>query len=954
LNALLQILSSHYNTQDTHPLNQIQALPLDTPSKELLSASYTTLYALSLNLHLDSSSIKEIYFLCLRPLLYTVRKALHTTPEELPSLYETAVQEIWWSENPEVFAPLLAILVPHLSRSCPSYHQKLYTHLSSKTTLEPLRAHYIQLLEDQPHIIQALASIPNRSGYRYEEKQQMEQLLSSLKKVTQSALPVQGLQVSIQVAGESSPLYLQPHYIAHLLTPQEDIQSQYSGSLHNVCSLKDLHFKQKPFHPLMEYAVYSFTSRLMGVATAPTILAKIQINGKKTYPVLISQTIPGQNLKTVLKENPHFTPQNDHFTWAVLIDILLRPGDKKANNHIVNSQNQLICIDNDISFVEPVISKGLIKTVNFCSILFTLSDASLLDPSVLETFCTLNPDLILEGWLQDLLLQEQKYQALFSEQEITTFYNEDKESRFIPTLLLPAGAITSLYTQFLLLQQYLSDNKAKKLHPTDLFDALITLKGKGLEENRIGPYLKRYYQKTNSIHPEEKLKGATKRDPNQSIMSSRALGITTGTVPTSQEIAQKQLFSLEKAHEEFMAYSLIRGAGNIKVATLNGEQALTVDFAKITKEGSPDLERQTLMLKGLHALMTLQKLAPTSISLTSCAVLTEESLKPFLHPKLTCLDLRGSSIPSLPIEIETFAPNLEELHLRGCPNLQYIEKWGVFKSDPIILPHLKVLNVARCPNLTSIQVNSLCIIDVKANNNPKLKTIKAPFVILNITNSSQVRITLDFQPLGKQAWANHFGDVGEEPPLPSNIAQILSSPCFIWPSKKTHETHILVLIPATVNGRPFTLKSLGEFIQNPRTGPATEYSYFNLGEHQDAPVSQSYWTLMSRGIIDGSRDQKYKTQFAQIATLAKDSGVAYVVPKVLEAATCILMHHVSTGQKIFTASSETYTRCQEFYSEKHERKLVVGGFSSGGLDIRYDYYGHETHGVGVCRQFLGH
>jgi hypothetical protein len=474
-----------------------------------------------------------------------------------------------------------------------------------------------------------------------------------------------------------------------------------------------------------------------------------------------------------------------------------------------------------------------------------------------------------------------------------------------------------------------------------------------MQENHIGPHLKRYYTKTNSIHPEEKLKGATQRDPNQSIMSSRALGITTGTVPTSQEIAQKQLFSLEKAHEEFMAYSLIRGAGNVKVATLDGKQALTVDFAKITKEGRPDIERQTLMLKGLQALMTLQKLAPTSISLTSCAVLTEESLKPFLHPKLTCLDLRGSSIPSLPIEIETLALNLEELHLRGCPNLQYIEKWGVFKSDPIILPHLKVLNVARCPNLASIQVNSLCIIDVKANNNPNLKIIKAPLLAPNVTNSPQVKITA-FQPFGKQAWATHFGDIGQEPPLPPDIAQILSSPCPIWSGKKTHETHILVLIPATVNGQSFTLKSLGELIKNPKTGPATKYSYSNLGEYQDTPVSQSYWTLMSRDVLDGSRKQNYKTQYAQVATLAQSTGIAYVVPKVLEAATCVLMHHVSTGQKIFTDSPHTYTRCQEFYSVKNEHKLVVGGFSSGGLCVIHDFYDAENDGVGVCRKFLGH
>jgi hypothetical protein len=215
-------------------------------------------------------------------------------------------------------------------------------------------------------------------------------------------------------------------------------------------------------------------------------------------------------------------------------------------------------------------------------------------------------------------------------------------------------------------------------------------------------------------------------------------------------------------------------------------------------------------------------------------------------------------------------------------------------------------------------------------------------------------ITIPAYAFGKAKWATHFGDIGVEPTLPSNINQILQGPCPIWPGKTVQETYILVLIPATVNGQPFTLTTLGELIKNSKTGPATQYRYFNLGEYRDAPVNQSYWTLMSKDVIDGSRKQNYKTQFAQVAALAQSTGIAHVVPKVLEAATCILLHHVSTGQKIFTDSPYTYTCCQEFYSVKNEWKLVVGGFSSGGLGVSFGNFGTESRGVGVCRKFLGH
>lgn len=966
LNALLSILASCYALQETNPLDQIQTLPLDPISKSLLTESYVTLYAYLYHTPSDPLVLKEFYWLSIRPLFYSVRKAVHEAPLRLPSLFETAIHEIWWSEEPEAFTSIIDLLVGYLIQiNAPkSLHQQLYTKLSSKNSLEFLRVNYIAILKakEQDSIIQSLISIPNRSGYRYEETMHMEALFASIAKVIQKTPPHQGTKVCLYLAGENEPYYLKQELIAELLDVNGDIQAYYAGTVHNVCPLGNLHFKQKPFQPLMEYAAYTFAARVVGVCTPPTILAKIQIDDKKTYPVLISHTVHGKNLREILKNKPNYTPENTYFTWQVLLDLLLRPGDKKANNHIVNFANQIVCVDNDISFVEPLMKEGISKTVNFCSILFSLKPMPL-DPSVYQTFCSLNADLILESWLQSLLLQEKIYQALFSQDEINALYNEDKDNRFTPTLLLPAGAITTLYTQFLLLQQFLSENKDRDLVPTDLLECLITLKGRSLEENRIGPYLKRYYQEAQGVHPEEKLKNATQRDVAKSIVSSRALGITVGTIPTSQEVHQKKIYSLEKACEEFIAYSLIRGVNHIKVAILDGNQNLTVDFSSIYKKGDsclednatnstvikftadfikemlqkgqPDIERQDIMLKGLHALISLQKLQPTAVHLINCAALSPRALKPFLHAKLRKLDLRGSSIPFLPPEIEILSPNLEELNLRSCLELEYLENRGWFSATPLNLPHLKILNVSRCPKLASVQVNSSCIIELKANHNPQLKIVKVPFLVPNTTRSPRAITSAHFLPYGKQVWANYFGEIGEEPPLPTNLIQLLNSPCPIWANKQTCQTHLLVLIPATINGKPFTLKLLRELIKKPNVGLKTTYRSFCLGEYQDQPVSQSYWILMTRKILEGSSGKEYEAQIAQIQGLTQKTGTLYGPPRIIEAATCILIHHVATGQRFYRDSM--WTRCEEFYDQQRKWTLAVVG-SCPPLDINIDCY----------------
>jgi len=214
---------------------------------------------------------------------------------------------------------------------------------------------------------------------------------------------------------------------------------------------------------------------------------------------------------------------------------------------------------------------------------------------------------------------------------------------------------------------------------------------------------------------------------------------------------------------------------------------------------------------------------------------------------------------------------------------------------------------------------------------------------------------------GAAEWSKYYGDVGAEPPLPANINEILEAPCPFWEGKKVKETHVLVLIPKTVERKssgllssklkvePLTLNQLGKMIVKPKQGHATKYGYYLDGlkkEHGAKPSEGAYWMLMTRDVLPGSRNKSYKDQQALVA---KNTG--YAVPKLLEAATCVLMEHVKTGKYLYGRDPFTYTRCQE---QVAGYQGLVGGFAAGGLCLPHYFDGDDDNdsvGVGAARKF---
>ena len=627
------------------------------------------------------------------------------------------------------------------------------------------------------------------------------------------------------------------------------------------------------------------------------------------------------------------------------------------------------------------------------------------------------------------------------------------------------------------------------------------------------------------------------------------MNASLGKTPTIEEIQKRKKFSLKQAQKEFMGYSLFRIEGGI-IGNQKDKQTLSANFEKISQSGNPDIERQDLMLRGLDLFFSYQQKKPTSITLTNCAVLNNKNLTSFLHNGLKYLDLRYSLVKADIVEmISRNCPNLQELYLSECDQLQAVESWGLIYSGPLSFPVLEVFHIARCDNLARLKINAPKLQVLKANNNdklkdlniselclnlkelylseyrqiqalegengnnlnfpqlevlhidgcaslerlkiqapklqvlkannvklkelhlsecnqiqaledkdgqdlnfsnlevlhiegcnnlervkintPKLKVLKAnnnaklkdleitelcinfkelclsecnqiqalkckdkqvlnfstldvlhiakcdvkrlkeygfnlialkadntdlkelivkfPFVELNIDNCRLLtEVVFRNKAFGKKEWERYFGDVGIEPPLPANIENILNEPCSFWPDKKVKETHLLVLIPNTVNGKPFTMNYLGELIQKPKSGHSTKYEYYS--DYAKKAVGDksypSHWLLMTRDIIPGSRDRYIKKCIDMIVNHRKKTGTPYELPNLLEATASILMHYVKTGERLYPNDPWTYTYSQDV--SKDNDPLVVGGFAAVGLDVRH--YFHDL-GVAGCRKF---
>lgn len=223
---------------------------------------------------------------------------------------------------------------------------------------------------------------------------------------------------------------------------------------------------------------------------------------------------------------------------------------------------------------------------------------------------------------------------------------------------------------------------------------------------------------------------------------------------------------------------------------------------------------------------------------------------------------------------------------------------------------------------------------------------------------------------GEKMWKNYFGNIGKVPSLPNNIGAILKSKCPFFEGKTVQETHMLTLIPATLNGTSMTLERLGELMRDldlkqgktgymvPAYNEKANYTY--CSEHAYTPFEASHWVLMTNNVPEETRNEIYKVQKEFVAQHPN-----YHVPKLSEAAVAIFAEYVTTGIYRFGRKPWTYTRCQEDRSRHYPNivdKMIVGGYIPDGLCIdsgpddacgmAYDWRSSPNYGIAPLLKFF--
>ena len=254
-------------------------------------------------------------------------------------------------------------------------------------------------------------------------------------------------------------------------------------------------------------------------------------------------------------------------------------------------------------------------------------------------------------------------------------------------------------------------------------------------------------------------------------------------------------------------------------------------------------------------------------------------------------------------------------------------------ADEVVL-RLRQIKITLPPNPQKNVSNSKLEEEFKENS-----TIQQPIVEKELKELGKKKFKEEViveDCLERKEWEVVFGEVGDVPSLPSDIEQILNSDCPYFEGKKIKETHLLTLIPKTVNKKPLTLRSLGNL------RGTTKYDVLNVEKHADTPVKKPYWVLVTKDVIPSSRNKNFKEQQSLVA-------INYSIPKAIEVAVTILLHQAKTGESLYSDNPLTYTLCEE---KVGAYQICVGSMGKAGLRIFYfDNSTQESVGIASLRKF---
>jgi hypothetical protein len=473
-----------------------------------------------------------------------------------------------------------------------------------------------------------------------------------------------------------------------------------------------IYIKIFPEMPVLELAVTEFAVHLVGPMLPWICLVKLFV-GKKTFPAIISEGIPGNLISG--NHPPYLDPH--FFSLRVLLAALINQEDAKPSNIICarspkNPKNfNLVSIDNDRSFY-PALHVDekkrsvapLVKDITFC---FDEMNSAI-SPLAREIFLTLEPYLFLANWLNSMNFEMLGIDTmLFSKEEIEAYFPESgihqQFSRFgrffsqiaVPeesliSLMFPSNLIKNLYTKMMKLRNFLLKNP-KSTHMGLLTVAephlskyyLQMLKIPGNAHTRFLSGFGHFYGLQNDFHADCVTVSTTFRTL-ESLSSGEEISLEK--IKMTKKLIGTCFSELEETHKfEIMWRSVLAGfcsnpetfqiSFNLfqQLPGLFQEKVINnLDFSQLY-----NLSFQSLLLKNLEKLSHLRHLR-----LCKSKVVSDQHLKNiFTHAR----ELQAVSI----IGCELVTPRMLE-YLGPCPNLDKVFLSDLDWKDLVFVPPAQI------------------------------------------------------------------------------------------------------------------------------------------------------------------------------------------------------------------------------------------------------------------------
>lgn len=282
---------------------------------------------------------------------------------------------------------------------------------------------------------------------------------------------------------------------------------------------------------------------------------------------------------------------------------------------------------------------------------------------------------------------------------------------------------------------------------------------------------------------------------------------------------------------------------------------------------------------------------------------------------------------------------------------------------------------------THKQIFEVVAPDVLENKYPRLCSIRPEKICASALFSICMR------SFGPDDYTTYLGvTVDQVTPLPAHIQEILAAPCPFSRGKQVKDTHILVLLPATVNGTHLTLNKLRELTSSPtKEGiPASfdeDKSSSHILSHHGTEKFPDRWVLLYTAPLPQTQNKTFSRVTRLLTSIrrphsevihSRDLGSPVLLKKIkaealrlmdyldptpvytradiLEAAPCSLLNRVKTGHFLF---SEGRVEVSPSFSgwiswrTRFDYHLAIGDFQNSGLVVNNS----PTSGVSAARKF---